>query len=65
MEVLDLDDDQRQCFKEFSEAIKDCSLPDSSDTYKLKWLRARNYDAAEAESMLRKVSNEEFELDVS
>jgi len=26
---------------------------------------ARNYDAAEAESMLRKVSNEEFELDVS
>ena len=26
---------------QFNEAIKDCTLPDSSDVYKLKWLIGR------------------------
>ncbi len=61
---------------QFNEAIKDCTLPDSSDVYKLKWLigrlmiqlschlcelfilkfKARTFNAAAAEKMLRKVT---------
>ncbi|KAI9561415.1 SEC14-like protein [Daphnia sinensis] len=53
MDLKQLNDDQRATLKQFREAVKDCTLPDSDDVYLLRWLIARDFDVAKAEKMLR------------
>nr|CAH0109547.1 unnamed protein product [Daphnia galeata] len=37
----------------FRETVKDCKLPESDDSYLIRWLIARNFDIPKAEKMLR------------
>ncbi|XP_046460721.1 SEC14-like protein 2 [Daphnia pulex] len=53
MDLRQLNEDQKVALKQFREAVKDCDLPDSDDTYLLRWLIARQFDLAKAEKMLR------------
>ncbi|XP_057372015.1 SEC14-like protein 2 [Daphnia carinata] len=54
MDLKQLNDDQRATLEQFREAVNDCKLPDSSDVYLLRWLIARDFNIAKAETMLRK-----------
>ncbi|XP_046460719.1 SEC14-like protein 2 [Daphnia pulex] len=53
MDLNQLSDEQKTIFKQFREAIKDCKLPESDDTYLLRWLVARDFDLVKSEKMLR------------
>nr|CAH0109545.1 unnamed protein product [Daphnia galeata] len=53
MDLSQLDDEQKAVLKQFREATQDCKLPESDDTYLLRWLVARDFDLAKAEKMLR------------
>ncbi|XP_046633910.1 SEC14-like protein 2 [Daphnia pulicaria] len=53
MDMNQLNDEQKAVFKQFRASVQDCQLPESDDTYLLRWLVARNFDLAKAENMLR------------
>ncbi|XP_043484531.1 SEC14-like protein 4 isoform X1 [Leptopilina heterotoma] len=50
---LKLADDQRFALMKFRRSVQDCLKPEHDDHFLLRWLRARKWDAAAAEKMLR------------
>ncbi|XP_046460749.1 SEC14-like protein 2 [Daphnia pulex] len=53
MDLNQFSDSQKAILKQFREAVKDCQLPDSDDSYLVRWLVARGFDIPKAEKMLR------------
>ncbi|KAK3913656.1 SEC14-like protein 2 [Frankliniella fusca] len=60
-----LSDDQRFALMKFRRSVSDVMQPQHDDQFLLRWLRARNWDAAAAEKMLRESLRwrERYEVD--
>ena len=55
--VGDLSPQQEETLRKFKEAMSDIpDLPDDTDYFFLRWLRARKFHLQKAEEMLRNVS---------
>ncbi|KAL1435886.1 hypothetical protein MTO96_010656 [Rhipicephalus appendiculatus] len=50
----DLSERQQEALEKFRQSVKDVRKPSHTDAFLLRWLRARDFDVAKAESMYRK-----------